>query len=247
MKEDLKDAKILIIDDTLANIEVLESFLMMKGYMNVKSISDSTKAIEVINEFNPELILLDLMMPQVSGFDIMDALKKNEPATKLMRILVLTADITAESKKKALSGGASDFLTKPYDLTEVDLRIKNLLFTVFLLSQLTNQNQQLEEKVEERTIALRKINEDLVSAKLQLEKNITAVELQNKALREISWIQSHVVRAPLARMMGAISLLEIKDDAGVSQEEIMDIVITSANEIDKTVREISAKTAQANI
>lgn len=247
MKEDLKDAKILIIDDTLANIEVLESFLMMKGYMNVKSISDSAKAIEVINEFNPELILLDLMMPQVSGFDIMDALKKNEPATKLMRILVLTADITAESKKKALSGGASDFLTKPYDLTEVDLRIKNLLFTVFLLSQLTNQNQQLEEKVEERTIALRKINEDLVSAKLQLEKNITAVELQNKALREISWIQSHVVRAPLARMMGAISLLEIKDDAGVSQEEIMDIVITSANEIDKTVREISAKTAQANI
>jgi hypothetical protein len=58
-------------------------------------------------------------------------------------------------------------------------------------------------------------------------------ELQNKALREISWIQSHVVRAPLARMMGAISLLEI--------------VITSANEIDKTVRDISAKSVQANI
>jgi len=233
MQEDLKDARILIVDDTLANIEVLENLLMMKGYTNVKSISDSTQALATIREYKPALILLDLMMPQVSGFDIMEELKKTPAAFPLMRILVLTADITPESKKKALSGGASDFLTKPFDLTEVDLRIRNLLYTVFLLSQLTNQNIILEEKVKERT--------------LELEKNLASIELQNKALREISWIQSHVVRAPLARMMGAISLLEIKDDAGVSQEEIMEIVITSANEIDKTVREISAKSAQANV
>lgn len=233
MQEDLKDARILIVDDTLANIEVLENLLMMKGYTNVKSISDSTQALATIREYKPALILLDLMMPQVSGFDIMEELKKTPTAFPLMRILVLTADITPESKKKALSGGASDFLTKPFDLTEVDLRIRNLLYTVFLLSQLTNQNIILEEKVKERT--------------LELEKNLASIELQNKALREISWIQSHVLRAPLARMMGAISLLEIKDDAAVSQEEIMEIVITSANEIDKTVREISAKSAQANI
>lgn len=233
MKEDLKDARILIVDDTLANIEVLENLLMMKGYTNVKSMSDSTQAINTIREFKPELILLDLMMPQVSGFDIMEIIKKEADLFTLTRILVLTADITPESKKKALSGGASDFLTKPFDLTEVDLRIRNLLYTVFLLSQLTNQNIILEEKVKERT--------------QELEKNLESIELQNKALREISWIQSHVVRAPLARMMGAISLLEIKDNSGVSQEEIMEIVITSANEIDKTVREISAKSANANI
>ncbi|WP_071840074.1 response regulator [Sediminibacterium salmoneum] len=233
MREDLKDSRILIIDDTLANIEVLENLLLMKGYTNVRSISDSTKAIETIKSFQPELILLDLMMPEVSGFDIMEQLNKETDAYKLMRILVLTADITPESKKKALSGGASDFLTKPFDLTEVDLRIKNLLYTVYLLSQLTNQNTILEEKVAERTA--------------ELEKNLAAIELQNKALREISWIQSHVVRAPLARMMGAIALLDIKDEAGVTQEEIMEIVVSSANEIDKTVREISSKSAQANI
>lgn len=233
MKADLKDSRILIIDDTLANIEVLENLLMMKGYTNVKSISDSTTALQVIESFQPELVLLDLMMPEVSGFDIMEKLKQDPESNKLMRILVLTADITSESKKKALSGGASDFLTKPFDLTEVDLRIKNLLYTVYLLSQLTNQNAILEEKVAERTA--------------ELEKNLAAIEQQNKALREISWIQSHVVRAPLARMMGAIALLDIKEDAGVTQEEIMDIVVTSANEIDKTVREISAKSAQANI
>jgi two-component system sensor histidine kinase/response regulator len=233
MKEDLKDARILIVDDTLANIEVLENLLMMKGYTNVKSISDSTQAISTIFEFKPELILLDLMMPQVSGFDIMEKLRKESDVFTLMRILVLTADITPDSKKKALSGGASDFLTKPFDLTEVDLRIRNLLYTVYLMSQLTNQNSILEEKVKERTV--------------ELEKNIAAIESQNKALREISWIQSHVVRAPLARMMGAISLLEIKDEAGVTQEEIMEIVVNSANEIDNTVREISAKSAQTNI
>lgn len=233
MREDLKDSRILIVDDTLANIEVLENLLLMKGYTNVRSISDSTKAIETIKSFQPELILLDLMMPEVSGFDIMEQLNKETDAYKLIRILVLTADITPESKKKALSGGASDFLTKPFDLTEVDLRIKNLLYTVYLLSQLTNQNTILEEKVAERTA--------------ELEKNLAAIELQNKALREISWIQSHVVRAPLARMMGAIALLDIKDEAGVTQEEIMEIVVSSANEIDKTVREISSKSAQANI
>jgi len=145
MKEDLKDARILIIDDTLANIEVLENLLMMKGFTNVKSISDSTQAILTIRDFKPELILLDLMMPQVSGFDIMDILKKETDTFSLMRILVLTADITSESKKKALSGGASDFLTKPFDLTEVDLRIKNLLYTVYLMSQLTNKNKILEK------------------------------------------------------------------------------------------------------
>lgn len=233
MREDLKDSRILIIDDTLANIEVMENLLLMKGYTNVLSINNSTKAIETIKHFQPELILLDLMMPEVSGFDILEQLNKETDAYQLMRILVLTADITPESKKKALSGGASDFLTKPFDLTEVDLRIKNLLYTVYLLSQLTNQNAILEEKVAERTA--------------ELEKNLAAIELQNKALREISWIQSHVVRAPLARMMGAIALLDIKDEAGVTQEEIMEIVVSSANEIDKTVREISSKTAQANI
>ncbi len=233
MREDLKDSRILIIDDTLANIEVLENLLLMKGYTNVRSISDSTNAIDTIKQFQPELILLDLMMPEVSGFDILEQLNKEEGAFRLMRILVLTADITPESKKKALSGGASDFLTKPFDLTEVDLRIKNLLYTVYLLSQLTNQNTILEERVAERTA--------------ELEKNLAAIELQNKALREISWIQSHVVRAPLARMMGAIALLDIKDEAGVTQEEIMEIVVSSANEIDKTVREISSKSAQANI
>lgn len=117
MTEDLKDSRILIIDDTLANIEVLENLLMMKGYTNVSSISDSTKAMDMIKSFKPELILLDLMMPEMSGFDIMEQLQKEPDGFKLMRILVLTADITPESKKKALSGGASDFLTKPFDLT----------------------------------------------------------------------------------------------------------------------------------
>lgn len=102
MREDLKDSKILIVDDTLANIEVLENLLLMKGYTNVRSINDSTKAIETIKDFQPELILLDLMMPELSGFDILEQLNKEADAFRLMRILVLTADITAESKKKAL-------------------------------------------------------------------------------------------------------------------------------------------------
>jgi len=100
------------------------------------------------------LLLLDLNMPHLTGFQVMIQLKVLIPANTYFPILVLTADITTESKQKALASGASDFLTKPFDLIEVDLRIKNLLKARYLHQQIENQNLILEEKVKERTIEL---------------------------------------------------------------------------------------------
>ena len=92
MKSDLLDARILIIDDQLANVEILEQLLNIHGYTDVKFEMDSRNAIKVIQEFSPNLLLLDLMMPFFSGFDILDQLNELGLINNNMSVLVLTAD-----------------------------------------------------------------------------------------------------------------------------------------------------------
>jgi putative two-component system response regulator len=99
----------------------------------------------------PDLLLLDLHMPYLDGFAVMDLLKSRLAAAAYVPILVLTADIVPEAKKRALELGAKDFLNKPFDVTEVLLRINNLLETRFLYRELQNHNHTLEVKVAERT------------------------------------------------------------------------------------------------
>lgn len=233
MDANLKNARILIVDDQIANVEVLEELLLFKGYMNVKTTTDSREAMPLIRSFKPDLLLLDLMMPHVSGFDIMDQLASDGLIHGPMHVLVLTADATMEAKKKALTQGASDFLTKPYTLVEVELRIKNLLNNTYLMAQLQNQNEILEEKVNERTAELMRINE--------------AIQEQNKILREIAWTQSHVVRAPLARILGVVTLLKNEMMNSDEREEVLNIIADSANELDDIVKTITEKTYVSKI
>ncbi|HOS46597.1 MAG: response regulator [Paludibacter sp.] len=151
IEHNLKNAKILIIDDLESNIDVLRGLLEMEGYTDIKSITDSRKAVETVNTYDPDLILLDLMMPHVDGYEVMEKLKeerlKSLTPGKFLPILVLTADITTQAKHKALRSGAKDFLSKPFDLIEVSYRIKNLLETQYLYQQLKSRNVVLEEKV----------------------------------------------------------------------------------------------------
>lgn len=151
IEHNLKNAKILIIDDLESNIDVLRGLLKMEGYTDIKSITDSRKAVETVNTYDPDLILLDLMMPHVDGYEVMEKLKeerlKSLTPGKFLPILVLTADITTQAKHKALRSGAKDFLSKPFDLIEVSYRIKNLLETQYLYQQLKSRNVVLEEKV----------------------------------------------------------------------------------------------------
>jgi len=130
----LEHANILIVDDQQANIDVLTGLLDAKGYTNYATTNDSRQVINLFEEFKPDLLMLDLNMPHLTGFQVMMQLKVLIPANTYFPILVLTADITPESKKKALAGGASDFLTKPFDLLEVDLRIKICLKPVIFTS-----------------------------------------------------------------------------------------------------------------
>lgn len=149
--EVLKNAKFLIIDDEIVNVRVLEQMLEHWGCKRICSTTDPRDSTRLYIETKPDIVLLDLMMPELSGFEVMEQLKPLMQLDGYVPILVLTADTSAEARRRALAVGARDFLTKPFDHTELSLRVWNLVETRFLHSQLRDQNQLLDEKVRERT------------------------------------------------------------------------------------------------
>jgi putative two-component system response regulator len=128
----LTDARILVVDDERVNVVLLERILEQDGYRNVKSVTDPSEAAALYDQFEPDLVLLDLHMPKLDGFAVMQLLEGRIPSDTFLPILILTADIRPEIKRRALAAGAKDFVTKPFDRTEVLLRIQNLLETRFL-------------------------------------------------------------------------------------------------------------------
>ncbi|MGI8552254.1 MAG: HD domain-containing phosphohydrolase [Dehalococcoidia bacterium] len=154
--EAMREACILIVDDQQPNVMLLDRILQRAGYRNLHSTTDSHEVVSLYQEWQPDLLLLDLQMPPPDGFAVMAQLAGIIPATTYFPILVLTADMTKDAKQRALASGAKDFLTKPFDAMEVLLRLTNLLETRFL-------HQQMEEKVHERTKELDEARLDTLS------------------------------------------------------------------------------------
>jgi putative two-component system response regulator len=144
-------ARILIVDDEQGNVDVLSRMLKAAGYGTITGLTDSTRTLRVVQEFAPDLILLDLSMPVMDGFAVLEQLAPMMPTDSYLPILILTGDMRFEARQRALSSGAKDFLLKPFDMTEVLLRIRNLLETRFLYLLLQEQNQNLEVRVASRT------------------------------------------------------------------------------------------------
>ena len=159
--DDLSKANILIVDDQETNVFLLERVLRRAGYDNVASTTDPTRVRALHEAFQPDIILLDLNMPHMDGFEVMDELSRYISQGEYLPILVLTAEDSPEAKQRALSMGARDFLTKPFDHDEALLRIRNLLETRLLHLKLMDENERLEERVRERTIELERSVETL--------------------------------------------------------------------------------------
>lgn len=157
----LPPARILIIDDEPSNIRLLERVLELYGGVEWRSTTDSREAIPLFAEFSPDLVLTDLHMPHVDGYQVMAQIRELLDANSFLPIVVLTADISPETRRKALRFGASDFITKPLDTTEVQLRIRNLLENRFL-------NLRLDETVRKRTEELEKANLQLIATQQQV-------------------------------------------------------------------------------
>ena len=145
--------RILIVDDQETNLDLLVRILEKAGFEEVRTTTDPTQVIELWDSFSPDILLLDLSMPELDGFGVMRQLEPKLDARRgdFVPILVLTADDSPKTKEKALTVGAKDFVTKPFDHTEVVLRVKNLLETRFLHVELKEHNEFLEDRVRERT------------------------------------------------------------------------------------------------
>jgi PAS domain S-box-containing protein len=149
---DILNAKILIVDDQESNVQLLEQLLSGAGYTHVTSTMQPEKVCAMHSQTHYDLILLDLQMPVMDGFEVMDGLKTNAQDPYLP-VIVLTAQ--PGHKLRALQAGAKDFLSKPFDLIEVKTRIHNMLEVRLLYKRLADFNKVLEQTVLERTAELR--------------------------------------------------------------------------------------------
>ncbi len=147
------DSTVLVVDDQAANVALLERLLGAAGVGRVHGFTDPRQALAHCASALPDLVLLDLHMPDLDGFAFMEALQALVPDGGFLPVLVLTADVSAQVKERALASGAKDFLTKPFDRTEVLLRVVNLLETRVLHRGLEHHNAKLQAELDTRNAA----------------------------------------------------------------------------------------------
>ena len=161
-EETFSTAKILIVDDEPTSVRLLTKILSEAGYINIKSTRDPKKVQKLYNDFQPDLLVLDLHMPHMEGFKIMDELKQANKDDDYLPILVISQERNRVIQFSALEAGAKDFLVKPYDSIEVLLRIRNFLEVRMLHQKIREQNLILEKKIQERTEQLYKNQKDVI-------------------------------------------------------------------------------------
>jgi putative two-component system response regulator len=165
-------ARILVVDDEPANIALLREVLGHAGDVELTATTDSLEAVDVVSAENPHLVLLDLHMPGLSGLDVLERLQEASPDGG-PPVLMLTGDTTLEARQRALSLGARDFVTKPFDVLEIELRVRNLL-------QARRYELSLASRADELEAAVRARTEELEAARLEaLERLALAAEYRD--------------------------------------------------------------------
>jgi formate hydrogenlyase transcriptional activator len=183
---DILNARILVVDDQEANVLLLEQMLSRAGYNSVTSTMDPGKVCELYLKNRYDLILLDLQMPGMDGFQVMEGLKAIE-AESYVPVLVITAQ--PGHKLRALEAGAKDFISKPFDLVEVTTRIHNILEVRLLYNKIENDKKALEQTVQERTGDLLKANVRLTQ---EIEERKSAEESLQGAYAEIKLLKDRL-------------------------------------------------------
>lgn len=186
-------ARILMVDDEPGNLMLLQHMLEREGYRNLVATPDPREVLTLFHALPPDIVLLDLNMPGMNGFAVMERLRELISPDEFLPVLVITGDSSAETRQRALSSGATDFVTKPFDAIEVLLRIRNLLHTRSLHAAVREQNRQLEALVAERTEALQ----------VALHRAEAASEAKSLFLAKMS----HELRTPLTPLHGALEML----------------------------------------
>lgn len=197
-----KAYKILIVDDEKPVIKLISDIVKSDGYI-IDSAQTGALAITKINEFNPDVIILDVMLPDMSGYDILRKIKAS-PQTWNIPVIIITAMSDKNAKYEALNNGADDFLNKPFDINELQIRIRNSTNIKAYNDLINNYSTTLEKTVQEKTKELNealqnlnKLNETLKKAYLDTVLRLTRAaeykdELTGQHLRRISEYSSMI-------------------------------------------------------
>jgi putative two-component system response regulator len=154
MERGIAEARILIVDDEQDNILLLSRILESEGYTDIRSTTDPTEVAELTHEHDPDLILLDVLMPRMNGHAVLRRLREPDLYDASRPVLVLTSDHSRQAQREAWAAGSKDFLTKPLSPSEVRMRVRNLIETRMLHLELREHNEVLEDRVRQRTSAL---------------------------------------------------------------------------------------------
>jgi CheY-like chemotaxis protein len=140
------DGRIMILDDEEPLVWALEKILQQAGYREIATLSDSRQALELFQSFRPDIVLLDLQMPYQDGYSVLRGLKPLLASDPHFPILVMTGEVQADAKLRALAEGAKDFVTKPFEQIEVLIRVKTMLATRTLHRRLREHSRLLERR-----------------------------------------------------------------------------------------------------
>ena len=199
-------ASLLIVDDQEANVLLLEEMLREAGYAHVSSTMDPHEVCALHRKNRYDLILLDLQMPGMDGFQVMEGLKTND-ADSYLPVLVITAQ--PGHKLRALLAGARDFVAKPFDLVEVKTRIRNMLEVRLLYKKLENYSKELEQAVQDRTAELRE-SEARYRSLTELASDLYWEQDENGKFSKVS--------GPVLEMLG-LRVEPLQSDAGAAPVE----------------------------
>lgn len=198
-------SRILIVDDEAANVKLLEQMLEDEGYTNIRSTLNPLEVCDIYQICWPDLVLLDLNMPKMNGFEVMEELKKIERRGNYIPVMVLTALKDEQTCIDALDAGAKDFLSKPFNMTEVLCRIKNMLEVRLLNKQIRSSNKKLELK------------------------NKKLVELNDERIKFLG-MASHDMRNPLSTISGYSDLVLKEDDnLSATSKRFVEVINSSSN------------------
>lgn len=152
---------LLVVDDEPANLRLLERVLWRAGFVNIRSTTSPREALQMAGDLMPDIVLIDLHMPEMSGVAVMRELNAVDADMQPL-VVMLTGDDSRAAKAEALSAGAKDFITKPFDTTEVALRIRNFADLRIMHKRLQQSNDSLEQKVQLRTAELERARLDIL-------------------------------------------------------------------------------------
>src|SRR3990172_742698 len=157
----LTHSKVMIVDDEAMNIKILRRLLELEGFCNFVTTSDAPTALSLIRQEQPDIVLLDLMMPYVSGLDILTEVRTDETIS-FIPVVILTAVTDRDTRVRAVELGATDFLNKPVDASELVPRVRNVLSVKHYQDQLRHHSNDLEAAVRQRTAELENSRRDLI-------------------------------------------------------------------------------------